>query len=176
MVAEPGTKWGYSNPGIALLTYAVTAAIQDGPQKDVRTLLKERVMRPISAPDKEWSVGYGQTFQVDGMPMVGSWGGGAYTARTAARVGRLMLREGDWDGRQLISKDAVRETTADAGTPGPNGIGWWSNNDGHIAETAQRRLLGRRAGNQILLVVPSLNLIAVRNGADLRRREEPRSG
>jgi CubicO group peptidase (beta-lactamase class C family) len=167
VVAEPGTKWGYSNPGIALLTYAVTAAIQDGPQKDVRALLKERIMRPIGAPDREWSVGYGQTYVVDELPLVGSWGGGAYTARTAARVGRLMLREGNWDGRQLISKAAVRETTADAGTPGPNGIGWWSNNDGHFARLPKDAYWGAGAGNQILLVVPSLNLIAVRNGTDL---------
>src|SRR4051794_40042167 len=167
VVSEPGTKWGYSNPGIALLTYAVTAAIQDGPHKDVRTLLRDRVMRPIGAPDKEWSVGYTKTYMVDGMPMVGSWGGGNYTARTAARVGRLMLRDGDWDGKQLISKEAIRETTIDAGTPGPNGIGWWSNNDGHFAKLPKDAYWGSGAGNQTLLVVPSLNLIVVRNGADL---------
>jgi CubicO group peptidase (beta-lactamase class C family) len=167
VVTQPGSTWAYSNPGIALLTYAVTVAIQSGPQKDVRTLLKERIMRPIGAPDKEWSVGYGQTQLVDGLPMVGSWGGGGYTARTAARVGRLMLREGDWDGKQLISKEAMQETTRDAGTPGPNGIGWWSNNDGHFPKLAKDAYWGAGAGNQILLVVPSLNLIAVRNGADL---------
>jgi CubicO group peptidase (beta-lactamase class C family) len=167
VVTEPGTEWAYSNPGIALLTYCVTAAIQDGKHKDVRALLRERVMRPIGAPDKEWSIGYGQTPIVDGLPMVGSWGGGAFTARTAARVGRLMLRDGDWDGKQLISKEAVRETTIDAGTPGPNGIGWWSNNDGHFAKVPKDAYWGAGAGNQILLVVPSLNLIAVRNGADL---------
>ena len=65
-------------------------------------------MRPIGVPDDEWSVGYGQTFTVDGLPLVGSWGGGGYTARAAARVGRLMLREGDWEGKQLLSKEAVR--------------------------------------------------------------------
>src|SRR6185436_854979 len=89
--------------------------------------------------------------------------------RTAARVGRLMLREGHWDGQQLISQEAVQETTRDAGTPGPNGIGWWSNNDGHFAKLPKDAYWGAGAGNQILLVVPSLNLIAVRNGADLAR-------
>ena len=38
-------------------------------------------MRPIGVPDAEWSVGYGKTFTVDGLPLVGSWGGGSYTAR-----------------------------------------------------------------------------------------------
>ena len=82
-VFEPGAKMDYSNPGIAMMTYCVTAALRDAPQKDIRALLRERLMRPIGVPDKEWSVGYGQTVTVDGLPLVGSWGGGSYTARAA---------------------------------------------------------------------------------------------
>ncbi len=161
---EPGTKMAYSNPGIAMLTYAVTASLRDASYKDVRTLLRERVMRPIGVPDDEWSVGYNRTPVVDGLPLVGSWGGGAYTARAAASVGRLMLREGDWDGRRLISAEAVRQVTRDVGTPGNCGIGWWSNNDGSYPELPRDAYCGTGAGHQIVLVVPSLNLIAVRNG------------
>ena len=161
---EPGAKMAYSNPGIAMLTYAVTASLRDGPQKDVRTLLRDRVMRPIGAADQDWSVGYGRTPVVDGLPLIGSWGGAAYTARAVARVGRLMLREGDWDGRRLISADAVRQVTRDVGTPGNCGIGWWSNNDGSYPELPRDAYWGSGAGHQIILVVPSLNLIAVRNG------------
>lgn len=161
---EPGTKMAYSNPGIAMLTYAVTASLRDGPQKDVRALLRERIMRPIGVPDDEWSVGYGRTPVVDGLPLVGSWGGAAYTARAVARVGRLMLREGDWEGKQLISAQAVRQVTRDVGTPGNCGIGWWSNNDGSYPELPRDAFCGTGAGHQIVLVVPSLSLIAVRNG------------
>jgi len=161
---EPGEKMQYSNPGIAMLTYAVTASLRDSPHKDIRTLLRERVMRPIGVPDDEYSIGYGQTFVVDGLPLAGSWGGGAYTARAVARIGRLMLREGDWDGRQLISPDAVQQVTRDAGTPGNCGIGWWNNNDGAYAKLPRDAFWGSGAGHQIVLVVPSLNLIAVRNG------------
>jgi hypothetical protein len=161
---EPGTKMAYSNPGIAMLTYAVTASLRNAPHEDVRTLLRERVMRPIGVPDDEWSVGYGRTPLVDGLPLVGSWGGGSYTARAAASVGRLMLREGDWDGWRLISADAVRQVTRDVGTPGNCGIGWWSNSDGSYPELPRDAYCGTGAGHQIVLVVPSLNLIAVRNG------------
>jgi hypothetical protein len=154
----------YSNPGIAMLTYAVTASLRNGPHKDIRTLLRERVMRPIGVPEEEWSIGYGQTFVVDGLPLVASWGGGSYTARAVARVGRLMLREGDWEGRQLINSDAVRQVTRDVGRPGNCGIGWWSNNEGECAKLPRDAFWGSGAGHQIVLVVPSLNLIAVRNG------------
>src|SRR5262245_4491377 len=40
---DPGKQFEYSNPGIGMLTYSVTATLKDGAQKDVRSLLKERV-------------------------------------------------------------------------------------------------------------------------------------
>ncbi|HEY1379047.1 MAG TPA: serine hydrolase [Gemmataceae bacterium] len=164
---EPGTRLSYSNPGIGMLTYAVTAALRDAPQKDVRTLLRDRVMRPVGAPDAEWSVGYGQTFSVDGLPLVAAWGGGSFTARAAARVGRLVLRRGDWDGTRLLAEGAVRQATTDAGLPGHCGMGWWTNADGRYAKLPRDAVYGAGAGDQILLVVPSLNLIMVRNGDTL---------
>lgn len=161
---EPGSKFDYSNTAIAMLTYCTTAALKDAPEKDIRTQLRERVMRPMGVADSEWSVGYGQTVTVDGLPLVCSWGGGNYTARAAAHVGRLMLREGDWDGKQLVSRDAVRQITSDAGTPGNCGVGWWSNNNARYEKLPRDAFWGSGAGHQILLVVPSLKLIAVRNG------------
>jgi CubicO group peptidase (beta-lactamase class C family) len=161
---EPGAKIAYSNPGIAMLTYCTTAALRDAPVKDIRTLLRDRVMRPLGVPDSDWSAGYGKTFLVDGLPLVGSWGGGSYTARAVARVGQLMLHEGNWEGRQLLSKEAVRLITSDAGTPGTGGIGWWSNNSGDCAKLPRDAFWGAGAGHQIVLVVPSLKLVAVRNG------------
>jgi CubicO group peptidase (beta-lactamase class C family) len=159
LVFEPGKQFQYSNPGIALLAHATTAALKDAPQKDIRTLLRDRVMRSIGVADDEWSAGYGQTFTVHGLPLVPTWGGGSYTARATARVGRLMLRGGDWDGKPLLSKEAVRLTTTDAGTPGHCGIAWWTNTQNKYPRLPRDAFWGSG--------VPSLNLIAVRNGENL---------
>ena len=167
VVFPAGERILYSNPGIAMLGFATTAALKDAPEKDLRTLLRERVMRPIGVPDKEWNVGYGQTLTVDGLPLVASWGGGGFTARATARVARLMLREGDWEGRRLISRDAVRAVTSDAGLPGSGAIGWWSNNEGAVVGLPRDAYWGAGAQHQIVLVIPSLKLIAVRNGGAL---------
>lgn len=165
LVDEPGTKERYSNPGIAMLTYALTAALRDAPQKDVRTLLRERVMRPIGVPDNEWSVGYGQTFTVGGLPLVAAWGGGGYSARASARVGRLLLRGGDWDGTRVLGREAVRQaTTAPADLPGDGAIGWWANRRGRHPKLPKDAYWAAGAGDQYVLVVPSLNLVVVRNG------------
>ena len=49
------------------------------------------------------SIGYGKTSKVESLPLVAGWGGGSYTARAMARIGRLLLRGGDWDGKQVTS-------------------------------------------------------------------------
>ncbi len=177
IIFPPGTKYAYSNPGMAMLSYAITASLQDTEHTDVRTLLRERVMRPIGVKDDEWSIGYGQTYKVNGLNLVANWGGGGYTARAVARVGRLMLRKGNWQGKQIVDSRFVEEVVKYAGTPLPDrpagnpnpgsGLGWWTNFDGVWTKVHRDAFAGAGAGNQVLLVVPSLELIIVRNGSNL---------
>ncbi len=167
LAAGPGERMAYSNPGIAMLTYAVTAALRDSAQRDVRALLRERVMRPLEVPDEAWSIGYERTFMVDGLPQVAAWGGGSFTARAVARVGHLMMHEGMWNGRRLLAAGAVRSVTSDAGTPGHGGIGWWNNAEGVDPHLPRDAFWGSGAGHQLLLVVPSLRLVVVRSGEAL---------
>jgi len=61
VIFEPGTAYHYSNPGMAMLAYAVTASLKKTPYKDIRTLLKKRVMEPIGISEDEWFIGYGKT-------------------------------------------------------------------------------------------------------------------
>lgn len=177
VIFEPGTRYAYSNPGMAMLAYAVTASLKGAPRADIRSLLRERIMRPIGVPDDEWSIGYGKVYEVDGLPLCANWGGGSYTARAVARVGRLMLHQGNWEGQQLVEPTCVQRIVTYAGTPLPerppgnpqpgSGLCWWTNFDGAWSSVPRDAFAGAGAGNQILLVVPSLDLIVVRNGGVL---------
>jgi CubicO group peptidase (beta-lactamase class C family) len=167
VVFDPGDRNLYSNPGIAMFGWCITASLRGTAHRDLRTLLRERVMRPIGVKDSDWSCGYDQTVEVDGLPHVAAWGGASFNARAAARVGRLLLREGDWDGKPLISAEAVRATTRDAGTPGSCGMGWWANEEGALGQLPRDAYAGLGAQNQTIVVVPSLKLIAVRHGGAL---------
>ena len=177
VIFPPGSDYAYSNPGMALLAYAVTASLKNTSQKDIQALLKTRIMDPIDVPEAAWSIGYGQAYQVDGMALYANWGGGSYTARATASVGRFMLKKGNWDGQQLVDSGSVETVVAYAGTPLPDrpqgnpqpgsGLGWWTNFDGIWPAVPRDAFAGAGAGNQILLVIPSLDLIVVRNGAQI---------
>ncbi len=171
---EPGTANEYSNPGMAALSYAITASLQGG---DVRTLLKERVLDPLGVPERDWSIGYGQAYQVDGLKLYANWGGASFTARAAARVGQLMMLKGQWQGRELIRREVVKQVLTDQGMPHPprtaadpapaSGLAWYTNADGVWPAAPRDTFAGAGASHQVIVVAPSLDLIAVRNGTAL---------
>ena len=167
MLFSPGQRFSYSNPGIAILTYALAAALQRAPEPDLRALLRDRVMRKIGLSDDAWRVGYGKTFMVDGLPRVAAWGGGDFTARDLARIGRLMLREGEWDGQQVLAREAVRAVIDNDELPGDVAIGWWTNSRRKIPEIPADAYYASGAGHKVVLVIPSRQLIVVRNGQQL---------
>jgi CubicO group peptidase (beta-lactamase class C family) len=167
LLFQAGARFHYSNPGIALMGYAITASLRDAPQKNIRTLLRDRVMRPIGVPDSEWQAGYGTTTLVDGLPLIAVWGGGSYTPRAVARIGRLMLRQGNWEGVQLIKPEVVKQITSDSGLPGSVNAGWWTNGQKRVAALPRDAFWAWGKGDEILLVVPSLKIVMVRMGKEL---------
>lgn len=167
----PGTNERYSNPGMAMLAYCITASLRGMPDPDLRSLLRHRIMEPMGVPQEEWSVGYSTQTQVDGLTLVATWGGGAYSPNAVARLGRLMLRRGSWEGKQLALSSVVERVTQHSGMPGHSGLGWWVNAPWHGSKlwssAPEDAFGGAGAGQQFLLIVPSLDLIVVRNGEHL---------
>ncbi len=86
----------------------------------------------------------------------------------------MLLRNGNWEGMQVADAGRLQEVVEYADTPLPerppgdpspgSGLGWWTNFDGVWESVPTDAFAGAGAGNQILLVVPSLDLLVVRNG------------
>ncbi len=180
----PGEEYAYSNPGIAMLNYAVTASLEGSKFSDLRTYLRERVYRPIGITENDYSIGYEKTYDVGGLKLVAGWGGGAYTARALGRIGLLMLHKGNWMGRQIFDTAMVEKVTAydctafSRGTenegswrvinPSPaSTMGWYSNYDGIWPSVPRDAFAGGGAGNQHLFVIPGMKMVIVRMGDDL---------
>jgi CubicO group peptidase (beta-lactamase class C family) len=175
-IFEPGTGNEYSNPGMAALAYAVTSGLRGAPETDIQASLERRICTPIGIAASDWRISYGESYEVDGLRVYATWGGGGFTPRATARIGQLMLQKGAWDGRQLIDRKWVETVTSNAGMPKPgrahdpapaSGLCWYTNYDGVWSGIPHDAFAGAGASQQALLVVPSLNLVVVRNGAYL---------
>ena len=120
---------------MAALAYAVTASLKNAPQADIYAALKARLFDPLGIPETEWSIGYGHAYAVDGLRLYANWGGAAFSPRATARIGELMLRQGEWQGKRLFNQLLVERMTSYAGmpiakrtptTPNPgSGLCWW---------------------------------------------------
>jgi CubicO group peptidase (beta-lactamase class C family) len=178
VIFPPGTRYHYSNPGMAALAYAVTASLRGAPEPDIRTLLEKRIFTPIGIPQSDWSIGYGEATDLDGMKVYANWGGGEFTPRATARVGQLLLQKGIWEGRRIASSEWIDKMVAYGGTAIPDRVKeepraasalcWHINMDGFWEGVPRDAFAGLGAGDQTLFIVPSLNLVVVRNGGDLK--------
>ena len=110
-------------------------------------------------------------------PADGAYGAGAdsvhpaypfrMTARDMARFGLLFLREGTWNGKQIVPRDWIRATVtsySDAGGSSGYGYMWWvAANGTHLpgVELSDGGYSARGAGGHYILVVPAYDLVIV---------------
>jgi len=176
LCATPG-QYLYSSPGFAALAYAVTAAIRETATPNIARQLKSRLMIPLGIPAGAWSLGYRKTYRLDGLTLYASWGGVAYTARAAARLGQLMADYGRWNGQPILdsawvgyvtscAEGRARELSSGAFEPAPV-LGWWSNCGRAWPSLPSDAIAARGSGHQIVLAVPSLRLVVARFGGRL---------
>lgn len=81
-----------------------------------------------------------------------------------AKLGRLYLHQGNWNGDQIIPSDWVEDSTADNGiikdAPIYYGYMWW----GETCNSESKDFLATGDYGQFIYVSPAKNLIIVRNG------------
>ena len=174
---EPGSAFHYSNTGMAMLGYCITAALQGSKWSTIRDLLRRRLMDPLGVPPSEWSMSYGRDFPLDGLMLNAVWGGGAYSPDAVARIGQLLLHRGLWHGKRILKPETIAAIVADQGLPawrsddytGPaSGLCWWLNSRGCFSKVPRDMYFGAGAGHQLLIVIPSLNLVVVRMGQTMQ--------
>ena len=178
LLYEPGSRYSYSGVGFYVLSYALTARLRDTPYRDLRSVLEERVMLPIGIHADDWK-GYDGPHDIDGMTLYAIGSGWVYSARAVARIGQLVVNEGQWDGKSLIGREHIRAITSYAESPRERGrtpsepaagLGWWINDELYWPSLPRDAIVGIGSGHQLLLVVPSLELVVVRQGKSLTGR------
>jgi CubicO group peptidase (beta-lactamase class C family) len=115
---DPGTHYKYNDVRVNVLALA-TLNVWRRPLPEV---LREEVMEPIGASSTWRWYGYDNSWvEIDGQKMQsvtggGHWGGGMFiNAYDMGRFGYLFLRNGKWNGREIVSEKWI----AMARTPGP---------------------------------------------------------
>lgn len=101
LVAPPGERFEYSNGSTYLLGRAVAAASG----QDLRDYLVPRLFDPLGVVNPQWlrcPLGYSEAAK-----------GLHLTTSELARVGRLLLQDGTWEGSELVPADYVQAMHTD---------------------------------------------------------------
>jgi len=127
----------------------------------------------------EYLISYGESYEEDGLNLYAIVSGGSFTPRATARIGQLVLGKGNWQGEQLLQPETMEVLLSDTATtrvtswqdePYPiANLGWWLNVDGFFPSLPCDAVVALGNHEQVLLVVPSLELILVRYGGSFEK-------
>ena len=155
----PGAAW-YYNGGTTMLLAGVVEKLTD---KTFMDYAAEALFEPLGITDYEWR---GDGIWRPGLPSAAS--GLRLRARDLAKIGSLMLHDGQWNGKQVVPAEWVRlsslrhteQTNSKWSMGGIYGYGyqWWHGN--FTARWSNATVItGVGYGGQNLFVVPNKQLV-----------------
>ena len=163
--AVPGSRWKYANNDTLLAVRHLRAAIGD--DAAYRAFPFKSLLHKIGMThtylESDWEGNFILSSQV--------W----TTARDLARLGLLHLNDGMWNGDRVLPKGWAAYVATPAPSQPPKardgrptrgyGAQWWLYNEFPGLPADTYAALGNRG--QILMIIPSRNLLLVRRGYDL---------
>lgn len=170
-LAPPGSRWAYQTAVFHLLYHVIAHAAGE----PFEAFATRNLTGPLGMQHTDWvtNVGHGA-----GGPVTNYYTASC-SGRDLARFGLFALRGGRWAGKQVVSSRYLSQATAPSQDLNPAyGFLWWENmKPGFGAEEAVRGTADLRfdgsprdafaalgAGGQAVMVVPSLDLVVVRQG------------
>jgi beta-lactam-binding protein with PASTA domain/lysophospholipase L1-like esterase len=179
LLFQPGTTWAYSDGGVNWLADTLTVTYQ----ADLLPILRDRISTPLGIPTAEldWSDSLHRDLLVEGLPRREFNSSISISADAMARMGYLVLRNGHWDGQNIILPewvDQMRTTVPGvvglpvgndldskyAGASDHYGIGWWNNLDVTLPNVPSDAYWGWGINDHLILVIPSLDIVVSRTG------------
>jgi CubicO group peptidase (beta-lactamase class C family) len=155
---QPGEVFTYNSGESMLLSGIINLTTG----KSMKQFAEENLFNTIGISDLEWdSDSENHT--------VAGWGIST-TMENFARFGYLFLKNGNWDGQQLISETWISKSTSRFRAQSPYyGYLWWLNDQAFFDSDIQLPddcYMAIGALGQYIIVVPSYDLLIVRVGTD----------
>jgi CubicO group peptidase (beta-lactamase class C family) len=155
MAVEPGTRWNYNSGASQLLAHIFRRATRI----DIEEYAARHLFAPLGIDRWYW--------KRTPAGIVDTEGGLYLEARDLAKIWYLFVRNGEWDGRQVVSADWVRASVTPAMVVSPQpgapryGYKWWLYPDPR--DTTKLVWGGSGFGGQVPLALPQDDLVIVFN-------------
>lgn len=160
VIAPPGTTFNYSSGDTMLLS----AVLQQATGMSVADYAEQKLFRPLGIRNAEWwKDTTGMTLTYCCLDM---------RSRDFARFGELYLRNGAWNGRPVVPASWVTASLTPTPSYGGYGFQWWLiGREGPGLPEDTYAAIGH--DGQYIYVIPSKDLVVVRNGTYIKFEGEP---
>jgi CubicO group peptidase (beta-lactamase class C family) len=184
LLFKPGTKWQYSDAGPNWLAECLTLVYG----RDLNDVIFERVFTPIGIrnADIQWRENAFRPHEINGIKRREFGSGFSANVDAMARLGYLYLREGRWNGRQILPKEFVELVRHPAkelhglvvnddrhGNASEHySMLWWDNGDGTIPGLPRDAFWSWGLYDSFIVVIPSLDIVVARAGQSWKRTSD----
>ncbi len=167
---SPGTHWEYNDVRVNRLALALLRVFKE----PLPAVLKREIMDPIGASNTWQWHGYRNSYiEIDGQKMQSvsggaHWGGGLWISTLdQARVGLLMLNQGRWNGRRILSEEWIAQSVQPCALNANYGFMWWLNAIGEQAPAASRSsFFAKGVGANVIWIDPENSMVTVTRWID----------
>jgi len=156
LVHQPGELFSYCSGGLNILGEIIEQ--QSGMRLD--QFAYETLFAPLGISDYRWKI------EPDGKLQMGS--GLCLRSRDMAKIGLLFLNNGKWNGKQVISKLWIKQSTEwSVNKKARNGMGycWWQR-DFKINDQIIHSYFAWGHGDQHIFIFPEMDMIVVTTAAN----------
>lgn len=170
---KPGEFWEYNDVRVNRFSFSLMQRFK----RPLPEVFAERIMRPIGASETWRWEGYRNSFaEIDGqrlqsVPGGGHWGGGVFMhAEDQARIALLGLRQGTWNGRQIVPQPYMAASVEPCRLNPLYGLMWWLNTgQARFAAASPESHFMLGSGGNVVWLDPASDLVAVFRWTDSDR-------
>jgi CubicO group peptidase (beta-lactamase class C family) len=150
MTSKPGEKFSYCSCNFYLLSEIIYRTTKLIPHE----FAEKYLFNPLQISDTKWLTNYKE--------INNGWGDLFLYPADMAKIGKLVLDKGKWQGKQIISEQWINKSL-NTFTKLPDdkgyGYGWWTNDKVGYYEAAGR-------GRQTISVIPSKKMVVTMLGGE----------
>lgn len=149
---KPGEKWDYNNTGLALLS----PVFQKATGEPIDEFFNRHVFAPIGIQSDDWAWESRDGYVIP-------YSGCQLTARAMGRIGLMVLNHGQWNDRQIVPAEWLKESVAASQELNPAyGYLWWNNTTNRWPGVPKEAFAAMGRWDNDILIVPSLDLVVIR--------------
>jgi len=173
--AKPGKKFLYNSGGSIVIGGVITSFVG----KQVKAFADKFLFGPLGITNYVW-----KTYKNGDLEY---WNGLQLLPRDMAKIGLLVLNDGRWQNKQIVSKEWIRESTRPHVRESDYfnyGYQWWHRSqhnhqwwkEPHSASSEEHDMVIALAwGGQYIMVIKDLNLVVVTTASDYDDGNKARS-